>query len=109
MRSSLLTRIREVGIYRAIGVRKQNIVYKFFAESLCVITMTVLIGFVIMSAIMWKLMTYGSAVYNMIYYPVWVGFAALVFLYGVCIFISLLPVLSLMNKRPAEILAKYDI
>ena len=109
MRSSLLSRIREVGIYRAIGVRKQNIIFKFFAESLCVITMTVLIGFLIMSAIMWKLMTYGTAVYSMIYYPVWVGFIALVFLYAVCIFISILPVMTLMNKRPAEILSKYDI
>ena len=104
-----MSRIREVGIYRAIGVKKSNIIFKFFAESLCIITMSVLVGYTIMSAIFWRLMSYGSAVYNMIYYQVWMGILVLILLYGISMAISIIPVSSLMNKKPAQILTQYDI
>ena len=109
MKASTMSRVREIGIYRAIGVKKGNIIFKFFAESLCFITLTILIGFLVMSGIFWYMMSFGAVIYTKVYYPVWLGIALLIVLYGISTFVSILPVMTLMNKRPAAILAKYDI
>ncbi|MDE6398722.1 MAG: ABC transporter permease, partial [Clostridiales bacterium] len=50
MRSSLMSRIKEIGIYRAIGVSKKNLVFKFFVEAFLLTTLTVVIGYLLMSA-----------------------------------------------------------
>ena len=107
MRSSLLSRVKEVGIYRAIGVSKKNLLFKFTVESLVVVTLTVLIGYLVASLFVsiWS----GGAVSGVFYYPVWYAFVLLAFLYGVCLLCGVLPVWRLLKKTPSEILAKYDI
>lgn len=108
MRSALMSRIKEIGIYRAIGVSKKNLVFKFFVEALLLTTLTVFIGYLIMSGFLAALGT-SSLMGYILYYPFWYALIVLAVLYGVCILCGILPVLTLLRKSPSAILSKYDI
>ena len=109
MRSSLMNRIKEVGIYRAIGVSKKNLVFKFFIEAIVLTTLTVLIGYLVTSAFLFLALGMSSMVAEIFYYPLWLAGADLIVLYLISLFFGTLPILSLLRKTPSEILAKYDI
>ena len=109
MRSSLMNRIKEVGIYRAIGVSKRNLLFKFFIEALVLTTLTVFIGYLATSAFLGVCLGMSSMMESIFYYPLWLAGVLLAVLYGISIFFGTLPVISLMRKTPSEILAKYDI
>ena len=109
MRSSLMNRIKEVGIYRAIGVSKKNLTFKFFIEALVLTTLTVLIGYLLTSAFIFWVLGLSSIMETMMFYPIWLAAAVLGVLYFICLFFGTLPIISLLRKTPSEILAKYDI
>ncbi|MBE6595769.1 MAG: ATP-binding cassette domain-containing protein [Ruminococcaceae bacterium] len=109
MRSSLMNRIKEVGIYRAIGVSKKNLVFKFLIEALVLTTLTVMVGFVVCSAFVYACLGISPLVEAIFFYPPWVALALLCLLYLLCTLCGVLPILLLLRKTPSEILAKYDI
>lgn len=109
MRSSLMNRIKEIGIYRAIGVSKKNLVFKFFIEAIVLTTLTVFIGYLITSGFLFAILGMSSLVADIFYYPAWLALAVLAVLYVISLFFGTLPILSLLRKTPSEILAKYDI
>ncbi len=109
MRSSLMSRIREVGIYRAIGVSRSNLLFRFAVEALVLFALTVFLGFLGASVILWFWLNYSAAMAGMFFYPLWLAVALLVLLFVVSLVCSILPVLLLLRKTPAQILAKYDI
>lgn len=109
MRSSLMKGIREVGIYRAIGVTRRNLVYRFFIESAVLTALTTLVGFLLSSAVM-RLWLHATPLMEQIfYYPLWLAGILLVLIIGVCLLCGILPALTLLRKSPSEILSKYDI
>lgn len=109
MRSSLMGDIKEVGISRAIGVSKQNIIYRYFIEAVVLFCLTVLIGYIVMSAGIFVLMSLSDLMLNVVYYPVWLAAITLVGLFAVSSFCGVLPVRILLARSPSEILSKYDI
>ncbi len=109
MRSSLMNRIKEVGIYRAIGVSRKNLVFKFFVEALVLTTLTVLVGFTVSSLFIAASMSSSPLVSQMFFYPLWLAAGILGLLYALCLICGTLPILSLLRKTPSAILAKYDI
>ena len=109
MRSSLMNRIREIGIYRAIGVSKRNLVFRFFVEALVTASLTVLVGYLIISGFIGACFGISSLASEMFYYPIWLALADLLLLYAISAFFGILPILGLLRKTPSEILAKYDI
>ena len=109
MRSSLMNRIKEVGIYRAIGVSKKNLAFKFFIEAIVLTTLTVFVGYLLTSAFLFLALGMSSLVADLFYYPLWLAGADLIILYVISLFFGTLPILSLLRKTPSEILAKYDI
>ena len=109
MKSSLMARIKEVGIYRAIGVSKGNLTFRFLIEAIVLTTFTVFIGYLISSAFIFALAANVSLLDSILYYPVWLAGAILVILYVVCLICGMLPIASLLRKTPSEILSKYDI
>ncbi len=109
MRSALMNRIKEVGIYRAIGVSRKNLVFRFFIESLVLTTLTVFIGFLISSAVMRLWFGISPLMSELFFYPLWMAGGLLVILYAICLFCGTVPILTLLRKSPSEILAKYDI
>ena len=109
MRSALMNRIKEVGIYRAIGVSKKNLVFKFFTEALVLTTLTVLIGYVVTSIFIFACLNLSPLVASVFFYPVWMAGIVLAILYALSLICGTLPILSLLRKTPSQILAKYDI
>ena len=109
MRASLLSRIKEVGIYRAIGVSKKNLVFKFFIESIVLTALTVLIGYLVTSGFILACFSMSSLMAEVFFYPLWLAGADLFILALISLFFGTLPILSLLRSTPSEILAKYDI
>ena len=109
MRSSLMNRIKEVGIYRAIGVSKKNLVFKFFVEAVLLTTLTVFVGYLLTSTFLFACLGMSALVEEIFYYPMWLAGAVLLILYLISLFFGTLPIISLLQKTPSEILSKYDI
>ena len=109
MRSSLMNRIKEIGIYRAIGVSKRNMIFKFFIEAVVLTTLTVFVGYLAVSAFLFICLGASPLVSAILYYPLWLAIAVLVILYALSLFCGTLPIMSLLRKTPSEIIAKYDI
>ena len=108
MRSSFMSRVREIGIYRAIGVSKKNLIFRYLVETLLITSLTVLIGYLVSSLLMGYLST-TVIISNLFYYPLWIALILLAVIYGVCTLFGTLPIMLLMKKTPSQILAKYDI
>ncbi|MDD4388648.1 MAG: ATP-binding cassette domain-containing protein, partial [Bacilli bacterium] len=107
MRSSLIKRIYEVGVYRALGVKKTN-VYRLFLSEIIVLTLiTSTIGIIITSYIIDKVNNLSP--YELIYYPWYIPVVSFIFIFAVNVLTGMLPVISLLRNTPAQILSKYDI
>ena len=109
MKSTIMNRIREIGIYRAIGVTKKNVNFRFAVETGVVVTLSVMVGFLISSGVVWYVLNVSTFAENLFFYPVWLALIVIGVLYMVSITCGMLPLLRLIRKTPAEILAKYDI
>lgn len=108
IRSSFLSRIKEVGIYRAIGVKKSDIYKMFLGEIFAITTVASLAGVVIMSYILYNLCKIEYIAGMFAINPV-VFFGAVIILYLFNSVVGLIPVFSTMRKTPAAILARYDV
>ena len=109
MKSNIMNRSREIGIYRAIGVSGKNILFRFAVEIGVVVTFSVFIGYLLSSLTVRFILKRGGLAESLLYYPWWLALVVLVFLYAVCIVCGIFPVWRLLRKSPSEILAKYDI
>lgn len=108
MRASFLSRIKEVGVYRAIGVKKRDIYKMFFGEIFAITTIASMPGFIFMAYVLKKLsaMTYFSDMF-LVNVPMLI--ICVVLIYGFNMLFGLLPVFKTMRKRPAAILSRTDI
>ena len=108
MRSSFLSRIKEVGIYRAIGVKKSDIYKMFVGESFAISTIASLPGVLFMGYCLHVLsdISYVSSNYVM---NIYVIMLCLGIMYLFNIVVGLIPVFNTMKKTPAAILARNDL
>lgn len=109
MRSSLMNRIKEVGIYRAIGVSRKNLIFRFFIEALVLTVLTVVIGFIAVSAYLFASLSLSPISAQIFFYPEWYALIVFVVITSLSLICGILPILSLLRKTPSEILSKYDI
>lgn len=108
MRSSFLSRIKEVGIYRAIGVKKADIYKMFVGESFAISTLSSLPGVLFMSYCLYVLsdISYISKNYLM---NIYVVILCIVVVYLFNIIVGLIPVFNTIRKTPSEILSSNEI
>lgn len=104
-----MLKVKEIGIYRAIGASKKNIVFRFLVESLIVAAFTVLVGYVLSSAFIWACLGISSLLESVFFYPIWYALIILAGLLAIVSICGIIPSLLLLRKTPSEILAKYDI
>ena len=109
MRSSIMSRIREIGIFRAIGVSKSNLVLRFGAEASLLALTTVVVGYALSSGFIGLLEYVSPNASQLFYYPLWYSLIVLIILCGLTVICGIIPVLNLLRKTPSEILAKYDV
>lgn len=108
IRSSFLSRIKEVGIYRAIGVKKSDI-YKMFAGEIIAITTIAGISGLVLMAYFLSILSGIKYLANYIVVTPFIVFVAILFVYLFNLVVGLIPVYNTIKKRPAEILARYDL
>ena len=108
MRSNLISRVKEVGVYRALGLTKVSIVKMHASEALAISATGTLAGWLFGLIIIIKLRQIEFA--RMIFSgnPLVIGGCLLV-----CVLINLvvgcIPILVMLRKTPQQILSKYDI
>ena len=105
VRSSFLTKISEVGIKRAIGIKKTDIYRMFFGEILSVIMLIIIPSSIVTYMILVPLEKI-SHILDTRKYIMLISIGILSLLY---IIIGLLPVYRTLRKEPADILARNDI
>jgi ABC-type antimicrobial peptide transport system permease subunit len=108
IRASFLSRIKEIGTLRAIGVKKSDI-YKIFMGEIIAITLTAsLSGYIFMSYIVSRLANIKYLEDMFLMTPrVFVTGLVVIFVFNIVI--GLLPVFGTMRKTPAAILARTDV
>lgn len=108
MRSSFMSRVREVGILRAIGVTKKNLTFRFAVETGLLLLLTAVPGYALSAWFIGSLRN-APLISDVFYFPLWLGAALFVVLLSVSMVFGILPAVSLLRKTPSEILSKYDI
>ena len=108
IRASFLSRVKEVGVYRAIGVKKSDIYKMFMGEILAVTTIASMPGFAFMAYILSKL-SQMQWFEDMFYMDSMVLVLCVVLIYGFNIVFGLLPVFRTIRKTPAAILSRTDV
>lgn len=107
-RSSFLSRIREVGIYRAIGIKKSDILKMFAGELLAVSTIYSLTG-VICGAALVNALTDIKMFKGVFYIDYKIITIVILVVYLFNLLVGLLPVINTVRKTPAQILSRKDI
>lgn len=108
IRSSFLSRIREIGIYRAIGVKKKDIYKMFLGEILAISFTASLGGIILMTYVLYNITQIKFLTDFCVLNPFTIGISVII-CFGFNIIVGLIPVANTMRKRPAEILSRKDI
>lgn len=109
MRSSMIARIYEISVYRALGVKRHEIVTSFGIEIITLTTISTFLGYIFMSIILGFISNSPLGVllnYKVDFLSFLIGF---VIIYGINLIIGLLPVFGLLRKTPAQIISSYDM
>ena len=108
VRSSFLSRIKEIGIYRAIGVKRIDIYKMFLGEIVAITTIASMPGVLFMAYII-KAISGIKYMARLFMINPWIILACVVFIYAFNIIVGLLPVFNVVRKTPSEILARHDL
>lgn len=108
IRSSFLSRIKEIGIYRAIGVKKGDIYKMFFGEIFAITTLTSVPGLLFMAYVL-NIISGIKYAESLFLITPFIVLLSIVFVYLFNLIIGLIPVFNVVKKRPAGILARHDL
>ncbi|MGM9875561.1 MAG: ATP-binding cassette domain-containing protein [Bacilli bacterium] len=108
MRSSFLSRIKEVGIYRAIGMKRLDIYKMFIGEIIAITTLGSITGVFFSSYIIYQLTTisYYANKFLMNFNTV---ITVIIIIYLFNLLVGLLPCALTIRKAPAQIMSRSDI
>lgn len=109
MRSSMLNRIKEIGVYRAIGATKRDIYKIFFSEIITLTTVGSLTSYLLMSYVVNQIQAQLEGLTRVFYFPLYLFVGGILSIYALNIVFGMLPIFTLLRKTPAEIISKYDI
>lgn len=105
MRSSTIGKIKEIAIFRALGMRNRTVIATQFFELLSIISLYAipgyLLGLVFMVATNGIFATYALDVITI--------FGSFILLMLIIISVGLLPILRIVKKIPQQLITKYDI
>ena len=108
IRASFLSRVKETGIYRAIGVKKKDIYKMFLGETIAITTLASMPGFILMSLLL-KEITKIKYIESSYAFNANVILISLIIIYGFNIIVSMIPIYNTIRKTPAQILSRNDI
>ncbi len=108
MRSSFLSRVKEVGILRAIGLKKMDIYKMFLGEIIAITTVTAIPGLLITANIIKGLQMIPYYQDQFMLNLSVIGISVLI-IFVFNIIVGLLPVFNVIRKTPAQILSRNDV
>lgn len=108
IRASFLSRIKEIGIYRAIGVKKSDIYKMFFGEIFAISTVACVPGALFMSYVLGVLSDINYIAENYLVNPFTV-IVSILLIYLFNLIVGLLPVANVVRQTPAQILSRKDL
>ena len=108
IRSSFLSRVKEVGIYRAIGVKKIDIYKMFFGEIFAITTIASIPGILFMAYIL-NVLSSIKYLKDLYFINMFGIVITVIFIYLFNLVIGLLPVFNTIRKTPASILSRHDL
>ena len=109
IRSSLISRIYEVSVFRALGVPKKDIYGSFSLEIIVITTMTTLIGYILAFIALNRLQDGLLGELNFFYVNGLTFVFGMMLCYGINLLAGMLPIFTLLRKTTAQILSQYDI
>lgn len=108
MRASFMSRIKEVGTLRAIGVKKSDIYRMFIGEIIAITVMASAPGWLLITYIIYKMQDI-SFFKGMFMCDPRTMLISLALIFAFNLIFGLLPVMHTLIRRPAEILARTDV
>ena len=105
LRASFLSRIKEVGVLRAVGLKKGDIYKMFSGEVIAITLITALPGMAAMAYVLRAI----SGTVGMYKMNIWIFLGSFLLVLVFNLLAGLLPVFSTLRKTPAEILARNDV
>ena len=105
LRASFLSRIKEVGVLRAVGLKKGDVYKMFSGEVIAITLITALPGMAVMAYIL-KAVSSVTGGYKM---NIWIFLGSFLLVLIFNLLAGLLPVFNTLRKTPAEILARNDV
>ncbi len=109
MRSSMLNRIKEIGIYRSIGASKLDIYKIFLGEILAFTTIGSLTGYLLMAFLIMRIQKLLGDLTTIFYLPIHYFLGGIIAIYLLNVIFGMIPIFTLLRKTPSEIVSKYDI
>ena len=108
IRSSFLSRVKEIGIYRAIGIKITDIYLMFSGEIIAITTLVEIPGLLLMAYIL-DVLSKVKILSKMIFISPTLILVSILLVYLFNLLFGLLPIYFTVRKRPAEILSRYDV
>lgn len=108
IRASFLSRVKSVGIYRAIGVKKSDIYRMFYGEIIAITTIASVPGIILASYIL-KVLSNIKFLSKYFLVNFRIVLLSIVFVYIFNLIIGLIPVFNTIRRRPASILSRHDL
>lgn len=109
IRSSMISRIYEIGVFRSLGTKKTHILKRFAIETAVLTTFSSFIGFCIMTYILFSAQQAIGDAFTIAHVSFLSVLTGLALLYTINILSGLLPVFILLRKTPAQINTQYDL
>jgi ABC-type antimicrobial peptide transport system permease subunit len=109
LRSSFLSRIKEVGTLRAIGLKKRDIYRMFIGEILVITFITAVPGIAVMYFLLSRFIAVTYYLQGMYVLSPMIAAITLAVILVFNLLAGLIPVFVTMRKTPAQILARTDI
>lgn len=109
IRTSMIERIYDLGVYRSLGISRWDIQKLFVIEGALLTTMSSVVGYFAMSYLLYQIQNASLELVNVLQItPLTLG-VGVVFIYLINLGAGLLPISLLLRKTPSEINAQYDI
>ena len=108
MRSSMLSRIYEISVYRALGIKQSSIMRGFIVELLVITTFSTLLGYLFASGLI-LIFQEASYLKEIAYLNSSAFLLGLGIIYVINIFFGIMSIRGQLRKTPAELLSNYDL
>ena len=108
-RSKMLGEISQIGRKRSLGESKISIIRSYVSDVFVRTSITSVIGFLLSCGVSFyirSMISTDNFAFSIIITSIILG---ILIVYAICIFVGILPVISLLRLTPAKINSKYDI